>query len=126
MMLRAFGWKCDGRGASGFVSVWPKARSPSSAVSATAPKPLAQCSSIWRRVSGAGMKRLQCMRFSLIGGSSETNAAAGAGRQVAVLAQLHLHKWRRRPRCDLPAEGTVQLTAAYASRPDEHPVDRVQ
>src|SRR5678816_2033905 len=41
----------------------PNARSFISAASATAPKPLAQRSSMSRRVRGRGVKRPQCMGF---------------------------------------------------------------
>ena len=65
--LFAFAGKCVGRGANGLpaasISESPaKARSFSSAASATAPKPLAERINIWRRVTGVEAKRRQCMR----------------------------------------------------------------
>src|SRR5436853_3751840 len=62
MTARALGGKWVVRGESGEVIVeLAEDDSESSEARATAPKPLAQRSSISRRDSGRGMKRLQCI-----------------------------------------------------------------
>lgn len=63
-MLRHFAAKWEGCGVIGLIADFtspPNALSPSNAVNAIAPKPPAHRESIWRRVSGAGIYRPQCM-----------------------------------------------------------------
>src|SRR5438132_7936008 len=89
MTARALGVKWVGRGERGEFAICnlrfaieeesAVADSESNDARATAPKPLAQRKSISRRLSGRGMKRLQCI-FQNCGTGASPVALQGHGR----------------------------------------------